>query len=305
MKHTIYSLTIALATALFTSCGPSDADKAKTAAFQKQQDSIEAAKKALNDAPPVEFTWEQLEKTDPKELSDLSIKGVKKRIIFEGYLAIPSSIYTSGNSIRCHLFPRPGQSNGFYTNLEFTQGKGNNNMEKMPEKYSDADFKVHTANGEVVGQGSYVKITGNLSGRYDEYATVYIEKVEKAEPKPFDYAAAATQLTDANMDEMDNKLVAVDGVLSVPMFVYITDDMPLNIDNSDLKNKFGVNVLVGDGPNQISNLPEGWKASDIKIHDNAGNVVRKGAKTRVYGVWNKSSIGDQKGSIHVESISAK
>ena len=69
MKHTIYSLTIALATALFTSCGPSDADKAKTAAFQKQQDSIEAAKKALNDAPPVEFTWDQLEKTDPKELS--------------------------------------------------------------------------------------------------------------------------------------------------------------------------------------------------------------------------------------------
>ena len=300
MTLKFYSLTIALASLLIASCGPSAEDKAKMDAWQKKQDSTEAAKKAANDAPPVAITWDELQKMNPKEVEDASMNGTKKKVIIEGYLSMPGVLYTSGNSIRCHMYPRNGQTKGFYVNLEFQQGKTANHMESMPSKYTLADFKVHTASNEVVGQGSPVKITGELSRIDDEYATIYITKVEKAEPAAFDYAAAATQLTDANMGDMENKLVFVDAALEVPMFVYIKEDMTLDLKNAGLKGEVEANVLVGDGPNQISNLPEGWNQSDVKVHDNTGKVIK--GKTRVYGTFTKSTIGDTKGYIHVERI---
>lgn len=300
MTLKFYSLTIALATLLIASCGPSAEDKAKMDAWQKKQDSTEAAKKAANDAPPVAITWDELQKMNPKEVEDASMNGTKKKVIIEGYLSMPGVLYTSGNSIRCHMYPRNGQTKGFYVNLEFQQGKTANHMESMPSKYTLADFKVHTASNELVGQGSLVKITGELSRIDDEYATIYITKVEKAEPAAFDYATAATQLTDANMGDMENKLVYVDAALEVPMFVYIKEDMTLDLKNTGLKGELEANVLVGDGPNQISNLPEGWSQSDVKVHDNTGKVIK--GKTRVYGTFAKSTIGDTKGYIHVERI---
>lgn len=300
MKIKLYSATIAIAALLLAACGPSAEDKAKMDAWKKQQDSIDAAKKAANDAPPKEVTWEELQKMDPKEVDDASFNNTRKKVIIEGYLAMPGMLYTSGNSIRCHMYPRNGQTKGFYVNLEFTRGKTANHMEGMPSKYTLADFKVHTDANEVVGQGDYVRITGGLARIDGEYATVYITKVEKAEPKAFDYAAAATQLTDANMNEMENKLVYVDGTLEVPMFVFIEDDMTLDLKGTGLKSNIKANVLVGDGPNQISDLPKGWSPSDVKIHDNTGKVIK--GKTRIYGTFTKSTIGDTKGYIHVESI---
>lgn len=296
----LYS-AIAIAALVLSSCGggQSDEDRAKQLAELKK-DSTEKAEKKAKAAIPVEMTWEELRKLDPKEVDDASFDNARKTIIIEGYLAMPGMLYTSGNSIRCHMYPRNGQTKGFYVNLEFTHGKTPNRMESMPSKYTLADFKVHTDANEVVGQGDYVRITGGLSRIDDEYATVYITKVEKAEPKAFDYAAAATQLTDANMNEMENKLVYVDGTLEVPMFVFIEDDMTLDLKGTGLKSNIKANVLVGDGPNQISDLPKGWSPSDVKIHDNTGKVIK--GKTRIYGTFTKSTIGDTKGYIHVESI---
>jgi hypothetical protein len=302
MKTKLYS-AIAIASLVLSSCGggQSDEDSAKQLE-QLKKDSTEKANKKAQASVPVEMTWEELQKLDPKEIEDASFDNARKTVIIEGYLSMPGSIYTSGNSIRCHLYPRDGQSKGFYVNLEFQQGKTANHMEKMPTKYTLDDFKVHTDNNEVVGQNGYVKITGELSRIDGEYATLYIKKVEKAEPKPFDYAAAATQLTDANIKDMDGKLVYVDGTLDVPMFVYITETMALDLEGSGLKSKFSTYVTVGDGPNQISNLPSGWSQKDVKIHDNTGAVIK--GKTRVYGMFSKplTSIGDNKGTIYVERI---
>ncbi len=300
MKIKLYS-AIAIATMVLSSCGggQSDADSAKQLE-QLKKDSTEKANKKAQASVPVEMTWEDLQKLDPKEVDDASFDNARKTIIIEGYLSMPSMLYTSGNSIRCHMYPRNGQTKGFYVNLEFQQGKTANHMESMPSKYTLDDFKVHTASNEVVGQGSPVKITGELSRIDDEYATIYITKVEKAEPAPFDYAAAATQLTDANMGDMENKLVYVDAALEVPMFVYIEEDMTLNLLNTGLKGEVRANVMVGDGPNQISNLPKGWSPGDVKIHDNTGKVTK--GKTRIYGTFVKSTIGDTKGYIHVERI---
>ena len=300
MKTKLYS-AIAIALLALSSCGggQSDEDSAKQLE-QLKKDSTEKANKKAQASVPVEMTWEELQKLDPKEVDDASFDNARKTIIIEGYLSMPGMLYTSGNSIRCHMYPRGGQSKGFYVNLEFQQGKTPNHMEKMPSKYTLNDFKVHTDNNEVVGQNGYVKITGELSRIDGEYATLYIKKVEKAEPKAFDYAAAATQLTDANMNDMENKLVYVDGSLEVPMFVFIEDDMTLDLKGTGLKGEIKANVFVGDGPNQISNLPKGWSPSDVKIHDNTGKVIK--GKTRIYGTFTKSTIGDTKGYIHVESI---
>jgi hypothetical protein len=49
--------------------------------------------------------------------------------------------------------------------LRLKKGKGKNRMESLPESYTYDDFKVHTADGGIVGHGSLVTVSGRyLSG---------------------------------------------------------------------------------------------------------------------------------------------
>ena len=46
---------------------------------------------------------------------------------------------------------------------------------------------------------------------------------------------------------------------------------------------FGADVEQGNGSNQIEKLPGGYKREDIKIHDNAGNIINLSDKVKLTG----------------------
>ncbi len=58
--------------------------------------------------------------------------------------------------------------------LRISKGGGKNRMEALPENYTYDDFKVHTADGRVVGHGDAVVV----SGRYFSGCTLTVDVVE-------------------------------------------------------------------------------------------------------------------------------
>jgi len=58
--------------------------------------------------------------------------------------------------------------------LRIGKGKGKSRMEELPEDYTYDDFKVHTADGRIVGHGDAVTI----SGRYLSGCTLTVDVIE-------------------------------------------------------------------------------------------------------------------------------
>lgn len=56
--------------------------------------------------------------------------------------------------------------------LRIKKGKGKNRMESLPDTYTYDDFKVHTADGRIVGHGNMVTVSGRYLSGCD--LTVYI-----------------------------------------------------------------------------------------------------------------------------------
>jgi hypothetical protein len=300
MKLKLYCLSAILYVLLFTACGGSS-DTGKPI----RSDSTKAEKKIAQ--VPVVFTWDQLNKTDQKEIMDASIKGEEDRvIIIEGYLSLTSSMYTHGNSIRCNLYQRYNQASGMHINLELTAGKDTNQMETLPEKYKTADFKVRTNTGQIMGEGTYVKVTGALSGKDDDKATLYVIKIEKANPVDPDYSEAQ-ELKPETLADLNNKLVYISGNLQAGyLFGFIAFYYPLDLKGTNLPADFYLtaNIKIGTGNSQIEELPEKFTNKDIKIRDYKGKLLPSARKVKVIGMYSKSSSGNG-GSIYVEQIIAQ
>lgn len=298
MKYVIKQLPLLVAVCLLNACG-GNADKKKPA--------VTDSSKTTNHAPavPVVYSWGQLEKLDQKEMDSALINGEDARIIvIEGYLSLPSSIYMIGKNIRCDLFPRYNQAQGIHANLEFDAGTENNQMQEVPKKYTQADFKIRTDSGQIAGEGSYVKVTGKLLGKYDDYATLNIVKIEKAMPQPVDYSAAAELKAD-NLAALNNKLVYVDGTLEAGYFLGLFTSFYYSLDikqtNLPADVELRANVRIGHGSGQIEELPDKFTNKDIRIHNQNGNLLPFGKKLRITGVFKKSDSGNG-GDIYVEHL---
>jgi hypothetical protein len=49
------------------------------------------------------------------------------------------------------------------------------------------------------------------------------------------------------------------------------------------KKVFGADIVQGSGSSEIEELPSGYKKSDIKIHDNSGNIINLSDKVNLTG----------------------
>jgi hypothetical protein len=70
----------------------------------------------------------------------------------------------------------------------------------------------------------------------------------------------------------------------------------MTIDLTDAKGvKFTVKLVRGSGNSQMEDLPEDWSQSDIKIHNNKGELVSLKKTVRVYGVLKLDGL-------HIEEV---
>ena len=83
-----------------------------------------------------------------------------KRVSLEGYLRFPGS-FKGDLSVILRMY----KSNDFRdkpVGVQIRLGNQANQLEKVPKQFTDKDMKVHLANGQVVGYGTKVRVSGTV-----------------------------------------------------------------------------------------------------------------------------------------------
>ncbi|MCA1594664.1 MAG: hypothetical protein LC754_18950 [Acidobacteria bacterium] len=84
-----------------------------------------------------------------------------KRVAVEGYLAPPSSFKKGEISVMLRLY-QSADFTGKPIGVQMPIGGQANQMEMPPKKYSEKDLKVHLADGQVVGTGTKMRVSGTV-----------------------------------------------------------------------------------------------------------------------------------------------
>lgn len=83
-----------------------------------------------------------------------------KRIAIEGFLRFPDS-FTGDQSVVLRLY-ETGQLDGKPVGVQTRFGGEANQVEMVPDQYSDDDLKVHVAGGQLAQFGTKVKVSGKV-----------------------------------------------------------------------------------------------------------------------------------------------
>lgn len=83
-----------------------------------------------------------------------------KRIAVEGYLLLPDS-FTDSQSVVLRMYESDAFS-GTPIGVQMRFGTGANQLEEVPNEYTDDDLKVHLADGQVVGYTTKVRVSGTV-----------------------------------------------------------------------------------------------------------------------------------------------
>lgn len=83
-----------------------------------------------------------------------------KRVSVEGYLRFPES-FTGSLSAVLRLY-QGADFTGTPIGVQTRIGTQANQMELPPKQYTDKDLKVHLSDGQVVGIGTKVKVSGKV-----------------------------------------------------------------------------------------------------------------------------------------------
>lgn len=266
------------------SCGGKEYD-ANNDPISRMYDSMNRADSLKKWGPPTAITFADAHDTDKLDQS---------RITIEGYLGVGSTIYESESSTTFQLWERKNQNAGDYISVGIPIGTDNNEMKSLPDKYKKSDMEIKDDKGNKLSYGDKVKVTAIYSKPYGTgYGSLDMQSIEKVEDTPLDYTTlgAVKITTDTNgYASHDGQLVYAEGYLEIPTMVYITETVYF-----DLYPKTGddeyvtVDIVIGNGPNMVEDLPDNYGDDDIKIHGADDKIVGK-KKVRVYGVWKYNRI---------------
>lgn len=288
MKKVLITLGISIGAAFTFGCGGTKEYSAENDPVTKMYDSINRADSLKKWGPPKVITF--------KEADDTSAALDGARITIEGYVGISSYVSQSNSSTTIKLWEREGQFRGDAISCFIGTGKNKNEMKRLRDDFKTEDVEITGNTNEKIIVGDYVRITGVFQKPYSEgFGTIEVQTIEKVESKSvFDYVSAQPAVININdttgIYKQQNKLVVAEGYLELPMFVSVRDYIYFWLkptQNSD--NYVTADIQIGSTPNRVEDLPDNYSASDIKVHDNKGNIVGK-KKVRIYGVWNYSGI---------------
>jgi hypothetical protein len=211
-----------------------------------------------------------------------------KRVSIEGYVTMPTTSYQSGSSAQLDFIERPNEfSAPFNFILSVNVGDGKNTMKTLPDKYKAEDIVITGKNGEKIGVGDRVKITGKLSANSD-YCSLDCQEIEKVDPVEIDYSKLnATKITSSSpaTAAQNDKLVYAEGTLEIPSLTTGGDYTFVYLNVPGMTDHLTIDIAYGDGPAKLEPLPDNYTEKDFKVHDNKGDVINTKKKVRVYGLW--------------------
>lgn len=292
-KHLIFAL--ACMALIFTACEGGSSDATSDSGQETGASDAQETRKA----------------TEMDFQSAFTMDNNSKFVSIEGYLQLPSMMFSFGESQTINFSQRPGQRSGDEISVSLSVGKCKNCMDKLAEEYDLDDLKVTANDGEtIIKANQRVRITGKLTVRESpgtgspSNLAVSLEdfKIEKVAEVELDYAAMEPlAVTAANL--FDTTLIStfsvVKGKIELPFLLYMKDDVSLDIPIG--KKKISVNFLFGEGPNNIEALPDDYSKNDIKIHDYQGKIIDIKKPVTIYGM-RTTPTKDDGGTIYVERV---
>jgi len=230
-------------------------------------------------------------KVDFSQVLDKANDG--KRVSIEGYLTTPTTSYQTSNSAQLDFIERPNEfSSAFNFILSVNVGDGKNEMKTLPDKYTSADIIVTGKNGEKIGAGDRVRITGKLNVSSD-YCSLDCQEIEKVEDVAIDYTKlGATQINSSNpaTAALDKKMVYAEGTLDIPTMTSSGEYTFLYLKVAGISDNMTIDIAYGDGPGKLEIPPSNYAESDFKIHDNNNKVINIKKKVRIYGLYKNERI---------------
>ncbi len=221
-----------------------------------------------------------------------------QRVTIDGYIGISESITQTETTTTIELWERNGQRIGEPMQISVTMGHQPNQMDSLPENYTKSDLHIIDNTGKGVVLYDKVKITGIYHRPVNSaYGTIDVQLIQKQVDEPFDYETVNTVCITPGKSypEWENKVVCADGYLIVPSSVQVTDVVPMKlISQYYSEDSLSIEILIGNTPNRIEDLPMNYTDESIKVHDSGDKLVKE-ARVRVYGVWHN-------GVIHVEYV---
>jgi hypothetical protein len=288
MKKVFLTSTIAIAVLCLSSCGGNKEYSADNDPVTRMYDSINKADSLKKWGPPNAISF--------SEASDTSSAMDGSRITIEGYVGISSYVSQSNSSTTIKLWERNGQFRGDAISCFLETGKNKNEMKRLKDDFKTEDVEITGNSDEKIVVGDYVRITGVYQKPYSEgYGTIEVQTIEKLDSvAEYDYVAAKPAMININdttgIYKLQDKLVVAEGYLELPTFVSVREYIYFWLKpTANSENYVTADIQIGVTPNRVEDLPDNYSQSDIKVHDNKGNIVGK-KKVRVYGVWNYSGI---------------
>lgn len=247
------------------------------------------------------------------EWKEFQIENTEKQatIRLTGYIGpLGSSYFSSGTEMHFDLYPRRNQSSGFRVAVYLPSGTGPNQMRKLKENYGPNDLEIHCNNEDIASTGDLVTITGKVRGTYEDYISISLNEIG-LESAPKEEMIPGAALFDRAV-ELQQKIISdttissiycyMDGKLSLPTSLFsLNDSYSLDFNQRNNKEVKSISVPIGDGPDQMKDLPNGYGKDDLIIQDYEGNSIDRKDKVRVYGTWNRTSYSDR-GYFRMEEI---
>ncbi|MBN1618763.1 hypothetical protein JW887_05495 [Candidatus Dojkabacteria bacterium] len=235
-----------------------------------------------------------------------------KKVVLEGYVKLSDYVYCD-SACELALYSRPNERGENYVTALVDIGDGSNQMDDLPSDFYIDDLVIRDNDGNEIGHNNYVKVTGyftydNLS-EDDPECSIAVDTIEKLDMEDgVSFLDDATKIDTGDFcnSKYDDELVAMDGYVELPYFLYCGSECDLYIvDELGTNSGDGVNAyfLVGDQPGYMEELPDNYLEEDLVVYDIDGNAVSYGDKVTVVGTQVRNSTGDC--DFYVEEVITK
>jgi len=125
--------------------------------------------------PPEEMVFDQI----------CRVANDDKNVTTHGYFSLGATVYCSDTSgeLRCGLVFNSYPDGNLDFSAEVIEGKRKNQMLPMESGYLEKDLQIKTADGDIIGVGEHVTVTGELLVT-ENVCLMFVDKIKKFEETP-------------------------------------------------------------------------------------------------------------------------
>ncbi len=227
---------------------------------------------------------------------------VERHVTIEGSLRLPTSTKCD-DDCRLQLVDYDDPDKVLIIFVEVGSQNGvpePSHMVRLPSTYERDSLKVGLSNGQVAGNGASVILTGRVCETVGGDVCLHVNQIAQGSIPPTPLPTATPLPVNADFSNVCSRIgapVIIQGrISSLPMFMFCTRTCTLSLaDLGDSGMFLYFDIVRGGLTNQMENLPDKYRNSDLRIHTTDGQIVGVDDAVIMQGVvvtsedtWDKS-----------------